>query len=166
MQGEDNFSDINWNKIRKYYIGSTVKKSADKPYTHKEIAKILEKADQRCRIMILLMASSGLRKGSIQSLKLGDLTPIDEYNLYGISVYKGEPEEYYTFCTPECRKEIDAYLEYRKRYGKEPSPLSSKSPLIREQFDKKDIKAVQNPRFVTANAIKASIYNNAWRYSG
>jgi hypothetical protein len=30
-------------------------------------------------------------------------------------VYRGDNEEYITFTTPECAKEIDSYLEYRKR---------------------------------------------------
>lgn len=37
-----------------------------------------------------------------------------------------------TFCTPECAKEIDQYLEYRQRQGEK---LTPNSPLFRTIFD-------------------------------
>jgi len=40
--------------------------------------------------MILLMASSGLRRGALSTLKLKDLQKTDKYNLYKITVYKKE----------------------------------------------------------------------------
>ena len=48
-------------------------------------------------------------------MKIGDLERID--NLYKVTVYSGDKEEYFTFCTPECAKTIDNYLEYREKRG-------------------------------------------------
>lgn len=49
------------------------------------------------------------------SLKLGDLEKID--NLYKVTIYSWDKEEYFTFCTPECAKFIDSYLQYREKRG-------------------------------------------------
>ena len=70
--------------------------------THFEITKILEKADLRGKVAILLMASAGLRVGALPSLKIRSLERIDKYQLYKITVYENADEEYFTFCTPEC----------------------------------------------------------------
>lgn len=89
----------------------------DRGYTHQEIQKILEFSDQRLKTAFLILASSGCRVGALQSIKIADLERID--NLYKIIIYSGDNEEYLTFCTPECAKEIDYYLEYRKRRGEQ-----------------------------------------------
>jgi integrase len=51
----------------------------DRPYTIKEISKILEKADQWGKIAILLMCSSGIRVGGLSSLKIRNLEKIDMF---------------------------------------------------------------------------------------
>lgn len=68
---------------------------------------MLEKADQRGRTTILLMSSAGIRVGALPLLRIRNLEKIEQYGLYKITVYEGEDEEYTTFCTPECAKEID-----------------------------------------------------------
>ena len=40
----------------------------DRAYTHEEIGKMLEIADERMRAVILLLASTGMRIGAIPSL--------------------------------------------------------------------------------------------------
>lgn len=113
---DTNDIELKWKKIKSYVgKGKNKKNKKDRPYTKTEISKMLEKADQRGRIAILLMTSSGIRVGAIPSLKIRNLEKIDKYNLYKITVYENEEEEYTTFCTPECAAEIDSYLEYRQR---------------------------------------------------
>ena len=51
----------------------------DRPYTIKEISKMLEKADQWGKITILLMCSSGIRVGTLSSLKIRNLEKIDMF---------------------------------------------------------------------------------------
>ena len=58
------------------------------------------------------------------------------------------------FCTPECTKVIDSYLEYRQRCGEE---LKPDSPLIREQFDIKDSLRIKNPKQVTKSNVRQMI---------
>src|SRR4051794_15586479 len=60
----------------------------DQPYTREQIKLLLDKAEQRNRAIILLLSSSGMRVGALQNLKVGDLIPIDKYNIYQIQVYK------------------------------------------------------------------------------
>jgi integrase len=119
----------------------------DQPYTREQIKTLLDKTEQRNRAIILLLSSSGIRVGAISDLKIKDLTPIDKYNIYQIQVYKrsSKKSKYITFCTPECRKEIDAYLEYRKRYGER---ITENSPLFRLTFNRED-------QFKTANEVKS-----------
>jgi site-specific recombinase XerD len=84
--------------------------NGDKPYTREQIAKLLDFADIRTRVIILLMSSSGMRIGALPLLKICDLTPIPTHNIYQIRVYaNSKSNRHYTFCTPECRKAIDNY---------------------------------------------------------
>lgn len=70
-----------------------------------------------------------MRIGALQSIILVDLERIDQ--LYKIIVYSGDREEYLTFTTPECTKEIDNYLEYRTRRGEQ---ITQDSYLIVMKF--------------------------------
>jgi len=44
---------------------------------------------------------------------------------------------YHTFCTPECRKAINNYLDFIEH-------ITEKSPLLKIEFDKNDIFQVAN----------------------
>ena len=106
----------------------------DRAYTMEEVREAFNRCkDIRAKVMISILASTGIRKGAFFYLRLRNLEPIDEHQIYKITVYEGEgPDEYFTFCTPECRREIDKYLDYRQRNGE---ILKPESPLIREQFN-------------------------------
>ena len=109
---------LNWKKIKKFINSEKTGNEAngrDRGYEDKEIQKILEFSDQRLKTAFLVLASSGIRIGALQRIRMGDLEKIDD--LYKIVVYSGDKEEYTTFSTPECAKEIDSYLEYRTRRG-------------------------------------------------
>ena len=78
------------------------------------IFKLLTKADERMRVVILLLASTGMRIGAIPNLKLKHLSKVENYNLYQITVYENTKDEYYSFCSPECTTAIDSYSIQRK----------------------------------------------------
>jgi hypothetical protein len=59
----NDITGLNWKKIARV-MKPFRKKANDRPYTTTEIAKMLEKVDQRGRIIILLMCSSGMREGA------------------------------------------------------------------------------------------------------
>jgi hypothetical protein len=110
--------------------------------------------DQRTKIMIALMASSGIRIGTFLSLRIRNLIPIDKYGIYQIIVYENTSSQHYTFCSQECRKEIDNYLEYRKRNGEIMRP---ESPLIREQFNTRNRVGSAKPRFLSDRGLTKMI---------
>jgi integrase len=109
---------LNWTKMKKFIRTDNRDNSIngkDRGYTDEEIRKILEFSDQRSKTAFLLLASTGVRIGALQPIRIGDLERID--NLYKITVYRGDNEEYITFTTPECTREIDNYLDFRTRRG-------------------------------------------------
>lgn len=120
---------LNKTKINKYK-GEFRKVIKDRPYSHEEIHKLLDVADLRMKVCILLMASAGLRLGSIPDIKMKHLEKID--NLYKITVYENSNDEYYSFCTPECAIYIDEYIKYRQRNGEN---ITSESYIIRNDFN-------------------------------
>ncbi|HXV87572.1 MAG TPA: hypothetical protein VD710_00595 [Nitrososphaeraceae archaeon] len=88
---------LNWTKMKKFIKSERTENSVcgkDRGYTDKEILKILEFSDQRSKTAFLLLASTGMRIGALQSIKINDLERID--NLYKITVYSGDREEYIT----------------------------------------------------------------------
>jgi integrase len=150
---------LNWDKIHSFK-GEEEKRADDRPYTHSEILTMLQKATPRNRAFILLMCSGGLRVGSLPSLRIKDLEPIDRYNIYKVNVYaNSKKSSYFSFCTPECRKEIDGYLEWRKRLGERIKP---ESPLFRREFG--DLQ-IQQPRPLTGTSIR-SLVNKLLRDTG
>jgi site-specific recombinase XerD len=130
-------------------------KNEIRAYALEEIQKLFNSAqDQRTKIMIALMASSGIRIGAFLSLRIRNLIPIDKYGIYQIVVYENTSSQHYTFCSQECRTEIDNYLEYRKRNGEVMRP---ESPLIREQFNTRNRVGSAKPRFLSDRGLTKMI---------
>jgi len=50
-----------------------IKVNRDRAYTHQEIGKMLEVADERMRVVVLLLASTGMRIGAIPFTKMRNL---------------------------------------------------------------------------------------------
>jgi integrase len=152
---ENNDIELNRRKLRRYYP-SDESTNDDRSYTVKEIQRILSVCDLREKAMILLMASTGVRIGSLCSMQICDLIPVElnQVNLYKVQVYARTRDKYFTFCTPECAKAIDEYLEYRKRYGEE---IKDKSPLFRKHFNKEDPFTINVPKPLRDVSVKKAI---------
>jgi integrase len=151
---------LNNRKITRYY-GEYKRVVKDRAYTVEEIHKALQIADQRMKVIILLLASTGQRIGSLSQLTLGNLTKLNDYDIYKLVVYEGTNNEYYTFCSKECASAIDSYLNYRQRCGEnitfnqstnrwEPSA----TPLMRQQFDEDDVLKARHPIPMDTPAIR------------
>jgi integrase len=145
---------INKKKINKF-VGTSTKKHKDIGYNTNQIRRLLEVCDDRIKVMVLMFASTGMSLGALPTLKMRNFRSVNIENdkqikLYQITIYEGEPEEYITFCTPECSTAINSYLSYRERSGEEIAP---NTPLIREQFDKDDIFKIKYPRQVLLGTI-------------
>ena len=131
---------LNSKKINKFMPPQTRAKK-NRGYSYEEIKNLLDIADERLRVVILLLASCGCRIGALPLLHVRDLEK--KNNIYKITIYENDREEYFTFCTPECAQAIDAYLDMRKRYGEKIGPDSI---LIREQFNIRDQFAAISPK--------------------
>jgi hypothetical protein len=167
---------IDWRLIRRYRPDH-IKKTQDREYRTDEVIAIEEKLDVRGKVIIGIMRGSGVRIGAESSINVGDLIPIQtKYGkIYKIWVYRVTSAMYATACTPEADAKIDAYFDYRMRFGEacrqygktdhvhecpdgysgeviqkwykadEPH-LDPDAPLIREAFDRKDSLAVRYPK--------------------
>ena len=73
-------NDVLLNKVNdNKYKGEFRKVRKDRTQTREEIHKLLDIAGLRMKVCILLMASAGLRVGSIPSIKIKHLESIDKY---------------------------------------------------------------------------------------
>jgi site-specific recombinase XerD len=150
--------DLRWSKKLVKFKGNrrdNVKSNEIRGYTIDEISRIYHSAqDQRVKVMVLLMCSSGIRVGTFLSLRIRNLIPIDKYGIYQVVVYENTSSQHYTFCSQECRKEIDNYLEFRKRNGETIRP---ESPLLREQFNTRNRIGSAKPRFIKYRSLTKMI---------
>jgi integrase len=134
---------LNKKKISRY-VGEHEKTVKDHAYSREQIKRIIDACDLKYKVVVLLMPSSGCRIGAIPNLRLSALKYIEKYQLYQITFYEhSKNDAYYSFCTPECGKYINEYLDYRKRCGEK---LNEKSPLIRDDFILYDLLHIENPR--------------------
>lgn len=148
---------LNTRKITRF-MPQQIRVKKNRGYSYEEIRKLLDIADERLRVVILLLASCGCRIGAIPLLHVRDLEKKD--GIYKITVYENDREEYFTFCTPECVQAIDAYLDMRKRYGEKIGPDSI---LIREQFNIRDQFAAISPKAIKVTTLCLKISQLAER---
>ena len=148
---EMNDISLRWKKLKKFKskFRNVVE---DQPYTRDQIKKLVGAAPLRDKAMILLMASSGIRRGAITFLRLKDMERIDKYNLLKFRIYKNEQESYTTYCTPECAEIIDQYMRWRERLGEKFTP---NTPLFRLSFD--TILAANRPKPIRPRTISRRI---------
>lgn len=137
------YEGLKWKIIEKFKPEGDIV-AEDRPYTKEEIAKMLDNTliSKRDRSIILLFASSGIREGALTKLTIKDLTPIEKYNIYMLTIYrKSKRDKYITFCTSEARRAIDDYLQWRQKLGEK---LTADSPVFRRSFNKKDVLQIRN----------------------
>jgi hypothetical protein len=151
---------LNRKKVSRY-LGEYKRVIKDGAYTTEQIGQMLQTADIRTRVIILLLCSTGARVGSLPSLTLGNLTKLPHQKLFRIVFYEGTNNEYYTFTTSECAASIDNYLLYRQRCGEKLSFNEttqkwepSNTILIRRQFDINDVLQVRNPQPMAIDALR------------
>jgi hypothetical protein len=130
---------INWKKISRI-IPSARRHGSDRAPTTDETRKLLLHADLRLKCVILILVSSGMRIGAFKWLRWGDVEPltVKNYNFAKLRVYTGEPDEYFTFVTPECHEML---LEYRKAREESGETITERSPLIAVQYNRRNFDA-------------------------
>lgn len=132
----------------------------DGVYTVEEISRIVNEGcnDLRTKLMVMLMASTGMRIGALPGLLVGHLHEMflaqSNVRIYMAQVYAGTKSRYYVFTTPECTALIDSYLEYRRRLGE---TITEKSPLIREMFDSYNRYIIDAPKRLSEKMIQTAL---------
>jgi integrase len=149
---------LNQSKISKF-MPEQIRVRRDRGYTHGEISKLLEIADERIRVVILLLASTGIRIGAIPDLRLRNLEKKGDV-YYKITIYENFKQEYFTYCSHECAHAIDSYLDFRKRYGEKLEPNSF---VIREQFDVRNQFAIGSPIKTKPRSLAFKLMDLAYR---
>jgi len=146
---EVNDIELNWRKIKRFYP-SKIKRSGASAYQTKDVKLMLDVTPQiRNKAIIHFLASSGVRVGAIQDLRLRHLRDMP-LGCKMVLVYEDSTEEYQTFLTPEAVKALDIYLYERRKNGE---VLNENSPLFRERYQI----ASTNPKSLSTEAIQAVI---------
>jgi integrase len=138
---------LNWKRLKKFKAKHRPVVE-DKAYTREQIKKLVEVAPLRDKAIILLMASSGMRRGAVPVIRLRDIERVEKYGILKFRVYTNEQENYITYCTPECSRLIDQYLKWRERLGEK---FTQDTPLFRVLFD--TVTEVNRPKAVTADSV-------------
>ena len=106
---------ISWKKITRG-LPRGKNYADDRIPTIEEIRKLLEYPDRRIKAIIYTMASSGIRLGAWDYLRLGDIRPIERDGKVvaaKIIVYAGEDEEYFSYISKEALDALQSWLRYR-----------------------------------------------------
>jgi integrase len=175
---------INIKKLSKF-VGEQESKYEYRPYTHEEITKLLALCDERGKAIVMLLASTAMRIGAIPELRLKHLKRYDladGSHVYRLIVYaSSKKSKYITFCTPECAKVLDEYLEYRNRIiqnnvNRDPETKIWGPPdayLITRQFDMNEVPTssaifkkpmtAQGLRTYIVNRLKKMNLRRSWK---
>jgi site-specific recombinase XerD len=99
-----------------------------------DLKRIVEEADLRMKVVITMLASSGMRIGELHNLKLGDIDLTKEVPTVRIrGIGSKERKSRITFISKEARKFLEEYLNRRKELGEE---LNENSPVIAREDGK------------------------------
>lgn len=132
---------IHWKSLYKL-MPRRESKSKDRAYTREEIQKMLSVTnDITDKVIILMFSSGGFRLEAWDYFTWKDVIFFknnDGTNKgAALLIYRGDPESYWTFITPEACHALELYREKWKadigRFPKQDEPLikSVKSPVIR-----------------------------------
>ncbi len=159
---------INWKKISRG-MPRARKFALDRIPTIEEIRKLCEYPDRRIKAIVYTMISSGIRIGAFDYLKWKHITPMlnSEGKIVAAQmlIYPGDPEEYYTFCTPEAYNEIKSWMDYRAEGSEK---ISGESWVMRDvwQTSGMDYGAkfglAENPQKLESVAVKRIIERGLW----
>ena len=150
---------MNWKKLAKMLPEQTTLE--DRAYTREEINKMLTLADIREKVIVLLLATAGLRIGALPDLLVKHLSPIHSKKgeiIGRLTVYPNTPGEYFTFVTPECYGIIQQYMEFRQRNHEK---VQEDAPLIRNKIRQGvpvNAGSRRNPKRLSTSSMSSIVY--------
>jgi integrase len=109
---------VNWAYVNEF-VPSAKRTGQDRAPTQEEIRRILDVADLRTKCLVLFLCSSGARVGAVPYLRWRDVEEVkaEGRKFAKVVIYRGEPEAYITFVTPECYRLWSGYREMRENLG-------------------------------------------------
>ena len=158
---EVNDVKVDWSRIQLPTGAATAE--SDRAPTKEEIKALLTHASSsRDRAVIMILASSGLRIGTLLSLKVGDVIwDFPDVACIKVERQKGrkflgkrgvaQGKVYYTFISPEAKEELKKYLEERKRAGEK---VTLESPLIGDAYHRGNSITVEDFERVWARLLR------------
>jgi hypothetical protein len=118
---------LNWKLISSGLLPSR-KSANDRAPTAEEMRKLVEYPDPRIKSIVYMMASGGFRVGAWDWLRWKHVIPQFDRNTEVVAakviIYEGEPDEYFTYITPEAYNALNGWMDYRKSYGEVIGPES------------------------------------------
>ena len=144
--------EVKWNTIE--MPSSAIRVIQDRAPSRDELVKLTKYCSIRDQAMIYVLASSGLRIGTLLTLTIGDVN-FDYDDVAKVTVMKkagrkfsskniqGTKNFYCTFVTPEAKKALLEYMELRERRGEK---LRPDSPLFVHEKRKK-LEAISHESF-------------------
>ena len=137
---DSNRIPLHWKSLTNLFP-RTERGSNDRAYTKEEIQKMLEVSrDITDKVIILLFSSAGFRLEAWDYFTWKDIIFFKNndgsFKGAALLIYRGDPESYWTFVTPETCQALEIYRESWKadigRYPKTDEPLvkSVKFPVI------------------------------------
>ena len=131
--------------LKKFFAANGLKVDVDIPIkifnihedvlpNKEDLKRILSEVDLRMKVIITMLASSGMRIGELHNLKLGDIDLSKEIPTIKIKgVGAKERKSRITFISKEAKKFLEEYLNQRKSLGEE---LNENSPVIAREDGK------------------------------
>jgi hypothetical protein len=165
---EMNDLTLNWKRISKG-LPRAKNSSNDRAPTVEEIRKLVEYPDRRIKPIVYAMASSGFRLGGWDYLQWKHVSPVtnekEEVIAAKLLIYADEPEEYYTFITPEAYSAIKDWMDFRASYGEK---ITGESWLMRDLWQTTNMNygakwgLATNPKKLQSIAVKRLLDRALW----
>ncbi len=124
---DSNRIPVHWKSINRL-LPRRRSTSSDRAYTKQELQKMMEVAkDITDKVIITMFSSGGFRLESWDYFEWQDViffqNKDDSYKGAALRIYRNDPEEYWTFITPEACKILQLYKErWKSDIGEYPKP--------------------------------------------
>jgi integrase len=115
---------LNWKKSKKLIPKQERKKSGMKAYSIDDIRELIKSCKTYLHeVLIYVIASSGVRVGFVEDLKMKHLKDMP-MGCKAITVHADTVYEHTTFMTPEASAKLERYFELRRKKGEKLTPES------------------------------------------